>query len=357
MRPRILAAIVGVALLAVATLAIPVGVRLGDDNREQSLARLERAAAATTSHVPDEVRPDTRMTLPDLASEGDLAVYDTSGVRHGGEGPARADVTTRRALTGHTSREQTGSSLVVGLPVIRERRVIATIRAAEPVAVTDAQVRHQRLNIVLFAGAAVAIAILVGLWLSAVLARPLGRLRVAATRLGHGDFTVRAPRSGITEADALATALDETATRLEDLVERERTFGAHTSHQLRTPLTSLRLAVETELEQPRPDPRTALHEVLHETDRLERTIDDLLLLARGTAERGLVDLGTVVEAAGERWQGRLAARRTTATDSSLARSRDGSARVCGRTRTDPRRPARQRTRTRSRRRAARAATG
>jgi len=152
-RPRILAAIVGVALLAVATLAIPLGVRLGDDNREQSLARLERAAIATTSRVPDEVRPDSRMTLPDLASEGDLAVYDTSGVRRAGEGPARADVTTGQALTGHTSREQTGSSLVVGLPVIRGRRVIAAIRASEPVAVTDAQVRHQRLNIVLFAGA------------------------------------------------------------------------------------------------------------------------------------------------------------------------------------------------------------
>ncbi|MDQ1512014.1 MAG: hypothetical protein QOG50_3858 [Actinomycetota bacterium] len=307
MRPRILAAIVGVALLAVATLAIPLGIRLGDDARGQSFARLVRAAVATTSRVPDVIRPDTRLRLPDLASDGDLAVYDTTGVRRGGEGPDRADVATQRALAGHTSNAQIGSALVVGLPVIRGLRVIAAIRASEPVAVTVGQVRHQRLNILLFGGAALIIAVLIGLWLSAVLARPLGRLRAAATRLGHGDFTVRAPRSGIAETDAVANALDETAVRLEDLVERERTFSAHASHQLRTPLTSLRLAVESELAQPRPDSSTALHEVLEEADRLERTIDDLLLLARGTAERGPTDLRAVVRAANERWHGLLAA--------------------------------------------------
>jgi signal transduction histidine kinase len=185
--------------------------------------------------------------------------------------------------------------------------VIAAIRAAEPIAVANAQIRHQRLNIIWFAGAALAIALVVGLWLSAVLARPLGRLRAAATRLGHGDFTVRAPRSGIAEPDAVAQALDETAIRLEQLVERERTFSAHASHQLRTPLTALRLAVEAELVRPRPDPNTALHEVLVETDRLEQTITDLLLLSRGSAERGPIDLEVVVRAANDRWQGLYAA--------------------------------------------------
>ena len=303
MRPRILAAIVGVALLAVATLAIPLSVRLAGDARDQTIARLGRTAAAATVRIPNAIEPDTRLRLPDLASEGDLSAYDITGVRRGREGPARADLTTRRALAGHANNGRTRSSVVVGVPVVRGLRVIAAIRASEPIAVTDAQVRRQRVNIGLFAAAAVLIAVLVGLWLSSVLARPLRRLRVAATRLGHGDFTVRAPRSGIAEADSLAGALDETAARIEDLVERERTFSAHASHQLRTPLTSLRLAVETELERPRPDPNIALHEVLVEADRLEQTIDDLLLLARGTADRGPTDLRAVVESARDRWNG------------------------------------------------------
>jgi signal transduction histidine kinase len=306
-RPRILAAILGVALLAIATLAIPLGIRLGEDARTQSFARLGRAASAATARVPDHVRSGTDVSLPDLASDGDVAVYDTTGIRRGGEGPSRADATTERALTGHPMNAVTSSALVVGMPVVRGRQVIAAIRVAEPIDVTNDQIRHQRLNIVWFAGAALIVALIVGLWLSAVLARPLGRLRIAAMRLGHGDFTVRAPRSGIAEADAVAQALDETAARLEELVERERTFSAHASHQLRTPLTSLRLAVEAELEQPRADPNTTLHEVLVETDRLEQTITDLLLLSRGSADRGPIDLDVVVQAADDRWRGPFAA--------------------------------------------------
>jgi signal transduction histidine kinase len=51
----------------------------------------------------------------------------------------------------------------------------------------------------------------------------------------------------------------------------------------------------------------ALHEVLTEADRLERTINDLLLLARGAAVRGPVDLGEVARAAEHRWHGAFAA--------------------------------------------------
>jgi signal transduction histidine kinase len=67
------------------------------------------------------------------------------------------------------------------------------------------------------------------------------------------------------------------------------------------------LSVEAELAKPRSDPRTTLHEVLTEADRLEQTINDLLLLARGTVERGPVDLEGVARSAEERWHGQFAA--------------------------------------------------
>lgn len=306
MRPRILGAIVAIALLAVATLAIPLALRLGNDERTQSISRLERLAATTATRLPDAIGPHTTLTLPDPASDGDLSVYDTGGQRRGGEGPTRADPIVSRALAGHTNNGEAASSLVVGVPVVRGLRVIAAIRVSEPILVTDTQVRRQRITIVLLGAAATLVAILVGLGVSAALARPLRKLRTAATRLGHGDFTVRAPRSGVTEVDDVAQALDDTAIQLGHLVERERTFSAHASHQLRTPLASLRLAVEAELAHPRADPSRALHEVLNETDRLERTIDDLLRLARGSVERGPVDLEAVARAAEHRWHGTFA---------------------------------------------------
>jgi signal transduction histidine kinase len=192
------------------------------------------------------------------------------------------------------------------VPVVRQLVVVAAVRGQEPVSVVDAELRRQRLNIALFGAAALLIAAAVGLWLSSRLARPLGRLGDAATQLGQGNFTARAPRSGIAQVDEVAQALDDTAARLADLVERERSFSAHASHQLRTPLTSLRLAIETELAQPRPEANTALKELLAQVDRLEATISELLELARGTADRGPVEPAALAYGAVDRWRERFA---------------------------------------------------
>ena len=71
-------------------------------------------------------------------------------------------------------------------------------------------------------------------------------------RLGQGDFSARAGRFGIPELDVVAEALDASAERIAEMVGREREFSGNVSHQLRTPLTALRLRLEevAELEDP-----------------------------------------------------------------------------------------------------------
>jgi signal transduction histidine kinase len=127
------------------------------------------------------------------------------------------------------------------------------------------------------------------------LAAPLEALAGTAQRLGEGDFSVRTTASGIPEIDAAGSALDVTADRLDDLVSRERAFSSNASHQLRTPLTGLRLTLETALDAPDAAQRAAVVGALESADRLERTIDDLLTLARhAPADRAVLPVEALV---------------------------------------------------------------
>ena len=139
------------------------------------------------------------------------------------------------------------------------------------------------------------------------LAVPLERLAAAARRLGDGDFTVRTTPAGIKEIDA-ALALNRTAGRLGELVDRERAFSSDASHQLRTPLAGLRLRLEAALAHDTNRQHDAIQDAIADTDRLERTIDDLLALARDVPRSDSpLDAPAMVEELRLQWHGRLAA--------------------------------------------------
>jgi signal transduction histidine kinase len=135
------------------------------------------------------------------------------------------------------------------------------------------------------------------------LAAPLEALSRTAQDLGGGNFSVRTASSGIPEIDSAGTSLNTTAVRLGALVERERAFSADASHQLRTPLTGLRLGLETALDAPHADLRAAVRTAIDASDRLERTIEDLLTLAREPRRDGtLLDLEELTRDAAETWR-------------------------------------------------------
>jgi signal transduction histidine kinase len=138
------------------------------------------------------------------------------------------------------------------------------------------------------------------------LTKPLDRLRGAAIALGEGDFTVTPAFTGLAELDDVGEALHHTARRIGGLIERERTFSADASHQLRTPIAGLRVALEAELTVPRPDRETVLRECLGVTERLQETVDDLLRLARNVPlDRGPLDVSGALKELVQRWRGPL----------------------------------------------------
>lgn len=135
-----------------------------------------------------------------------------------------------------------------------------------------------------------------------VVAVPLETLHDRVSQLGADAPLVALPRSGMAELDDLATALEDASRRVTESVVRERQFSGEVSHQLRTPLTGLRLVLDAERAAPRSDRRAVLDEATASLDRLEQTVDQLLALGRGRPlDRNRLGLGEVLAGVRRRW--------------------------------------------------------
>ncbi|MFJ1761571.1 histidine kinase dimerization/phospho-acceptor domain-containing protein [Amycolatopsis sp. NPDC088138] len=285
MRRRIISLTVLAALVATVLFALPLGLAVMRYYRDDTTSDLERAADAAALAVAHELTAGLPPVVPPLdgdEGEGTVGVYAPDGRLLAGQGPSAGGAIELQAARGTqdvvTGRQ--GDELVLAVPVVNGARTIGVVRAALPV--SDL---YLRIGLTWLTMAALAVAAIGASWLMARrstsrLVRPLEELAAAAERLGDGDFTARGPRAGIAEIDQVGEALDATATRIGETLERERAFSAVASHQLRTPLTGLRLQLEAALETPGSDPHAAIRAGIASADRLERTIEDLLALGR-----------------------------------------------------------------------------
>jgi signal transduction histidine kinase len=308
-RRRILFAIVGVTAMATVVLTVPLTIINARREADLSRQELERIAQRTLAELPDNLSPrQTRIELPKVESRVKVGVYLPDGSLLAGNGPATADRITKAAHRLEASGVE-GAWRILGLPVINNEHLAAIIRVAEPAAETTTRVRNDLLLFIAFDVAAVGIAALVGWFVSSRLARPVREIRDAAVRLGEGDFSIAPGPSGVDELDETAEALSDTAGRLEAMLARERAFSADASHQLRTPLAALRLTIETELLDPRPDQSAVLDEAIEEIDRLELTVSTLLDLARDRPHhRSQVQVDALLDDIRQRWAEPLADR-------------------------------------------------
>jgi signal transduction histidine kinase len=194
--------------------------------------------------------------------------------------------------------------LLVTVPVVDRERVVGAVRVSASTDDIDESVRASWLRLAAL-GAAVIAAGLVLAWLLAVpLSRQIGNLSEASARLGRGELRARAPEEGPKELESLARSFNEMAASLAGNIEAQREFVANASHQLRTPLTGLRLRLEAIREEGGFAAEQAT-KAEADLDRLSALVDDLLVLARAASPdstAGPVDLGELARHAAGRWR-------------------------------------------------------
>lgn len=111
--------------------------------------------------------------------------------------------------------------------------------------------------------------------------RPIGELNDGIARMSRGDLSARVRVRGKNEFASLAAAFNSMSERLEQLDKSRSQFVSNASHELKTPLSTMKILTETLLYQDPPDPamtKEFLTDVNKEIDRLNRIVSDLLTL-------------------------------------------------------------------------------
>jgi signal transduction histidine kinase len=216
-------------------------------------------------------------------------------------GPALAEARAGRPTTG----EADGLSFVA-VPVGSNGDTHGAVLVGRSNGPVDHRVHLFWLALIGIGAGVLLVSVLVSRWLARWTVDPLRRLDEHAEDLGRGDFGARADvTAGPPEVIALSRTFNGMAAQLDELVSSQRRFVADASHQLRSPLTALRLRLET-LDPNDPQSVSATREAaLHESARLTRIIDGLLALARGDGHRPKrqpIDVASVLAQRHEAWR-------------------------------------------------------
>ncbi len=323
LRLRLLAAFAYVLVLVLVALEIPLVLslssRVDNEVRSQAAAQAQVVAAAASARIGD------RQQLAEVAEQAgrDLGarvvvvdpagrlLADSAGTTLADEAyssrPEIAAALKGRAQQGTRHSDTLGEELLyTAVPILDRGRTVGAVRVTQSNEAVASRVRRNVLVVVGVGLAALALGLGIAWVLAGSLARPLRTLARTARRVEDGQLDARAEVAGAREQQEVAVAFNEMTERLGQVLEAQREFVGNASHQLRTPLTGLRLRLEAAGVKAE-DPAAVRHELElaeAEVERLTRLLNALLTLAREGDRPPVhapVSLRQAAEDAYERW--------------------------------------------------------
>jgi signal transduction histidine kinase len=315
-----------VLVLAVVALEVPLIISIRDrvdaEVKSQALSQAEIIAVT----LEDELR--TRQGLAEVTQRaaeevrGRVIVVGPGGrlvADSAGEERLGIDYSTRpeiaRALGGDSYQEERRSDtldetiLATAVPVRETGSAdpVGAVRVTQSVDAVNRATWRATLGLVAIGLLVLVLGLAAGALVAGQVAGPVRRLDRAARRVAEGDLTARAEVEGSAEQQRLARTFNDMTSRLERLVASQREFVADASHQLRTPLSGLRLRLE-EARASTDDPgaHDEIDAGLRELDRLSAMVTELLVLSQAgevDAPPEQVDLEDAARRAEARWDG------------------------------------------------------
>jgi signal transduction histidine kinase len=323
LRTLLLAAVTYVLLLAIVAFGVPLALSMRARVNAEVRTQAQAQAGLVAATAGDLLGPSSRQELESLAqtaaaslrgrvlivSAGGRVLVDSAGPAEiGSSYLSRPEI--RAALAGHpvqlqrTSKTLGKQILATAVPIIHNGRTSGAVRVTQSVSAVHEAVQAAEAAIALIGLTVLALGLVAGSLLASRIGRPLRRLESVASRVAQGDLRARAEVEGSLEQRSLSSSFNEMTDRIDHLVRAQQDFVADASHQLRTPLTGLRLRLEEAIALAGPDAATDLHAAIGEVDRLSHTVDELLLLSRAGGRpfsATSVDLADIATEAVSRW--------------------------------------------------------
>ena len=324
LRTRLLAAFAYVLILVIVALEVPLALnlsrRVDAEIRSEARGEAQFLAASVGGRLddPDALERLVRSAEQDLGGRvivvgppprGRLLVDSAGSGLVGNAYGSRPEIA--RALRGQADQGERHSDvldedlLFTAVPVVSEEGVVGAVRVTQSVDAVNSEVRSDVIALIGVGLLALVLGLGVAWLLAGSLARPLRGLAGTARRVAGGDLDARARVEGSSEQREVASAFNDMTGRLARALRSQREFVANASHQLRTPLTGLRLRLEAaSLKSRDPEVERELLAAERETERLARLLTELLMLARERErpEPERLSVAEAVEAAADRWE-------------------------------------------------------
>jgi len=289
MTRRILASFLAVLVAVITAITLPLGLIVTGQQRRDFVDSARTAARGVAGLAEEQLDDRASIAaLPGLLSRAvrdadAVVVLDRAGTVVATAGRPLPAAVVAAVRDGQPVPAQDGE-VVVTARVGDGRASVGTIILAR----NSASLHDRARALWLALGAAALLALVVGAavgWsLGRWIARPLRSLHAAARSIGAGQSHARADEgSGPADVREVAHAFNEMADRVGALLQNQRGMTAEVSHQLRTPLSALRLRLELLAEDVTGDARVEATAMLTEVDRLARLVDGLLAIARAEA--------------------------------------------------------------------------
>lgn len=248
---------------------------------EQVKARLGSDAAAL-SHEELRVRlrsamaNDSVLFYVEIRDHSGTSIFKSSNLRDGSIQPAKGQTTYNAPVAGLGElRAGTFDLGSLSVSIATSKRHIRQL----------VMVGYEQ-NFYILTGVMFILSIAIGFGVSRVALRPLRLIQETATRIGSHNLSARVPVGEVQdELSDLARLLNQMFDRLEAAFEQTRRFTAEASHELKTPLSLVRLQAERLAIQGglKPAQEEAVHMQLEEIARLNQIIEELLFLSRAEA--------------------------------------------------------------------------